>query len=137
MISQSQLLTQYPYIHTALGGLSAQAEQCLPASTVHLIRLYVSQINGCQYCKIMHEEALKDTTSQEQFTHFHKAIFEPNLASLSEFERSVLQLARQVTEVKLLTPLSNEILDEKQRLAVVAVALQINSWNRLAVGLGF
>jgi len=85
----------------------------------------------------MHEEALKDTTSQEQFTHFHKALCEPNLASLPEFERGVLQLARQVTEVKPLTPFSNDILKEKQRLAVVAVTLQINSWNRIAIGLGF
>ncbi|OCQ18787.1 hypothetical protein A7985_23165 [Pseudoalteromonas luteoviolacea] len=137
MISQSHLLTQYPYIHTALGGLSVQAEQCLPASTVHLIRLYISQLNGCQYCQIMHEDALKDTTSHAQFTRFHAAIAESDLAPLPEFEASALRLAKQVTDVKPLTELDKTQLDEKQCLAVIAITLQINSWNRIAIGLNF
>ncbi|KZN37398.1 hypothetical protein N480_14920 [Pseudoalteromonas luteoviolacea S2607] len=137
MISQPYLLTEYPHIHKALGGLSTQAEQCLTGSTVHLIRLYISQLNGCKYCQIMHEDALKDTTSHAQFTRFHKALAESNLALLPQFEASALRLAKQVTQVKPITEFDNTPLDEKQCLAVIAIALQINSWNRIAIGLGF
>ncbi|KZN44238.1 carboxymuconolactone decarboxylase family protein [Pseudoalteromonas luteoviolacea] len=137
MISQPHLLTQYPYIHKALGGLSVQAEQCLAGSTVHLIMLYISQLNGCKYCQIMHEDALKDTTSHEQFMRFRAALAESNLALLPEFEASALRLAKQVTEIKPVTEFDNTPLDEKQYLAVIAITLQINSWNRIAIGLNF
>ncbi|MCF6441609.1 carboxymuconolactone decarboxylase family protein [Pseudoalteromonas luteoviolacea] len=139
MISQSELFTHYSFIPSALATLGESGEQMLPDTTVHLLRLYVSQINGCQYCQIMHTDALQNSVPAEQFDLLLSALSSSDLSLLSAFDQAVLQLANAVTKSLPcdLAAKSQQPLTQAQQLAVVGLALQINSWNRVAIGFNF
>lgn len=139
MISQTDLFTHYTFIPSALATLGESAEQIIPDATVHLIRLYVSKINGCQYCQSMHAEALKNGVTRDVFDQMNRALTGSELSLLSPFDQAALQLAGAVTkslpfemEAKSQRPLT-----QVQQLAVIGLALQINNWNRIAIGFNF
>ncbi|AOT06424.1 carboxymuconolactone decarboxylase family protein [Pseudoalteromonas luteoviolacea] len=139
MVSQNELFTHYPFIPSALATLGESGELLIPDATVHLIRLYVSQINGCQYCQRMHAEALKNSVADEVFEQMNAALTGSELSLLTPFDQAALQLTTAVTkslpfemEAK-----SQRPLNKAQQLAVIGLALQINNWNRIAIGFNF
>jgi len=122
----------------AMFGLEAYLAKCgLEAHLLHLLKLRVSQINGCAYCIDMHWKDLKASGETEQRLYMLDAWRESPF--YSERERAALAWAEAVT---LVTEghVPDEVFEEARKqfseaelanltLAVVA----INGWNRLNI----
>jgi AhpD family alkylhydroperoxidase len=122
----------------AMFGLEAYLAKCgLESSLLHLLKLRVSQINGCAYCIDMHWKDLRAGGETEQRLYMLDAWRESPF--YSERERAALAWAEAVT---LITDgeVPDEVFEEARKqfketeladltLAVVA----INSWNRLNI----
>jgi AhpD family alkylhydroperoxidase len=122
----------------AMYGLEAYLAKCgLEASLRHLLKLRVSQINGCAYCIDMHWKDLRAGGETEQRLYMLDAWRESPF--YSERERAALAWAEAVT---LITEghAPDEVFEEARKqfseaelvnltLAVVA----INGWNRLSI----
>jgi AhpD family alkylhydroperoxidase len=122
----------------AMYGLEVYLSKCdLEASLLHLLKLRVSQINGCAYCIDMHWKDLKAGGETDQRLYMLDAWRESPF--YSERERAALAWAEAVT---LITDghAPDEVFEEARKqfsetelvnltLAVVA----INGWNRLSI----
>jgi AhpD family alkylhydroperoxidase len=104
-----------------------------------LIKIRVSQINGCGYCINSHtKDALKlGETAQRIFAL--SAWWETPFFTTEE--RIVLKLAEEVTRISQ-KGLTNEtytealnILGEKKLAQVIFATITINSWNRIAISM--
>ena len=102
-----------------------------------LIRIRVSQINGCGYCINMHtKDALKiGETTQRLFAL--SAWWETPF--FTEEEQAVLRLAEQVTLIST-EGVTDEaftnalsLLGEKKLADVIFTIITINGWNRIAI----
>lgn len=108
---------------------------------LELMRLRVSQLNGCAYCIDMHyKEAI---AAGEQDLRLYSLSVWHATSFYDEKENAVLAWAEAVT---LLTEdkITNELFEKMRRiftqeqLANLTLAVvQINSWNRLAKSFGF
>ena len=105
-----------------------------------LIKLRVSQINGCSYCINMHTKAAKKLkVSKEQLDHL-KSWNETGIYSSKE--KVALQLAENITlisEKGVSDKLYNQVREhynEKEYVDLVIIINQINMWNRLAISMG-
>jgi AhpD family alkylhydroperoxidase len=122
----------------AMFGLEAYLAKCgLESSLLHLLKLRVSQINGCAYCIDMHWKDLRAGGETEQRLYMLDAWRESPF--YSERERAAFAWAEAVT---LVTEgnVPDEVFEEARKqfketeladltLAVVA----INGWNRLNI----
>ena len=127
-----------PGAYQAMLGLETYLHQCgLDAKLLDLIRLRVSQINGCAYCLDMHWKELRAAGETEQRLYGLDAWRESPY--YTDCERAALAWAEAVT---LVTEgrVPDEVFEEAHRhfndeelanltLAVVA----INGWNRLNI----
>jgi len=104
-----------------------------------LIRVRVSQINGCGYCINTHtKDSLKlGETTQRLFAL--SAWWETPFFSAEE--QAALRLAEQVTHISQ-GGVSDEVfgaalnvLGEQKLAQVIFVAVTINSWNRIAISM--
>ncbi len=122
----------------AMFGLETYLRGCgLPVNLLHLLKLRVSQINGCAYCIDMHSKDLRAAGETEQRLYLLDAWREAPF--YSDRERAALAWAEAVTLVtqghvpdevyeQARTQFSEEEL-ANLTLAVVA----INGWNRLSI----
>jgi AhpD family alkylhydroperoxidase len=122
----------------AMYGLEVYLAKCgLEGSLLHLLKLRVSQINGCAYCIDMHWKDLKAGGETDQRLYMLDAWRESPF--YSERERAALAWAEAVT---LITQghAPDEVFEEARKqfseselvnltLAIVA----INGWNRLSI----
>jgi AhpD family alkylhydroperoxidase len=124
----------------ALLTLSALAEKSgLPASTVELVHLRASQINGCSVCVDMHARSLKQKGEPDERS-FAVAAWR-DAPYFTEPERAALALTEAVTRLSdRADPVPDAIWDEAARhfgekqLAALLLAISvINVWNRLNV----
>ncbi|WP_369639186.1 carboxymuconolactone decarboxylase family protein [Nocardia sp. JMUB6875] len=109
----------------------------LDATVRELVKIRVSQINGCLFCIDMHAtEARKEGETERRLWHLNAW---RESALFTDAERAALEYAEAATE---LGPhgVSDEIwagvekhFDEGQRAGLVAVTAQINLWNRIGV----
>jgi len=129
-----------PGIYKALAASDNQVDSFeLDTKLKELIRVRVSQINGCGYCINSHtKDALKiGETSQRLFAM--SAWWETPF--FTEEERVVLKLAEQVTKISdggVTDEVFNNalnILGEKKLAQVIFVIVTINSWNRIAIAM--
>lgn len=105
-----------------------------------LIKIRVSQINGCSYCLNMHtKEAKKLKVTDEQIDHL-SAWKETNI--YNEKEKIALELAENMTLISergvndRLYHRVREHYDEKNYVDLVMIINQINMWNRLSISMG-
>jgi AhpD family alkylhydroperoxidase len=124
------------YINSASAALR---DSSLPASTQELMRLRVSQINGCAFCTDMHiKEALEAGESQERLNMV--AVW-PEAKVFTEAERAALELAEQGTRIAdAAEGVTDEAwanaakhYDDDQLVALVTVIAIINAYNRMNV----
>ncbi|HAS42607.1 MAG TPA: carboxymuconolactone decarboxylase [Microscillaceae bacterium] len=115
-------------------------EDFLKASTIdhhlaELVKLRVSQLNGCAYCVDMHHKELKHL-GEDELRLSSLCVWE-DTSYFSDVERVVLKFAEEVT---LLTakPIASEVYDalspyfNKEEISFLTlVVTQINTWNRL------
>ena len=110
----------------------------LEHSLLDLVKMRVSQINGCAYCLDMHSKDARAAGETEQRLHLLAAWREAPL--YSPRERAALAWAEAVTLVAtndLPDALYAQVHAEFNEKAIVDLTLAIitiNGWNRLAVG---
>ena len=105
---------------------------------LHLLKLRASQINGCAFCIAMHtDEALRDGEPTERLTLLD-AWEESSL--YSDKERAALAWIEEVTLIAD-SGASKDTFDalkphfsEGEIAWLTLAAVQINSWNRMAIG---
>jgi AhpD family alkylhydroperoxidase len=104
-----------------------------------LIKIRVSQINGCGYCINSHTKDALGLGETAQRIFALSAWWETPFFTAEE--RIVLKLAEEVTRISQ-KGLTNEtytealnILGEKKLAQVIFVTLTINSWNRIAISM--
>lgn len=129
-----------PAIYQAMAASDKKVESfALDAKLKELIRIRVSQINGCGYCINMHtKDAMKiGETTQRIFAI--SAWWETPF--FTEEERAVLKLAEQVTEISnggVEDEVYNNALNflgEKKLAQAIFTIVTINSWNRIAISM--
>jgi len=129
-----------PGIYKAMAASDKQLNGFdLDAKLKELIRIRVSQLNGCGYCINTHtKDALKiGETTQRLFAI--SAWWETPF--FTEEEKAILKLAEQVTEISN-GGVSDEvynnalnILGEKKLAQAIFTIVTINSWNRIAISM--
>ncbi len=129
---------------TAQGAMKAMLEleryvhhSGLPENLLHLIKLRVSQINGCAYCIDMHSKDLRAAGETEQRLYLLDAWREAPF--YSEKERTALAWAEAVT---LITEghVPDEVYEqaraqfsEEELVNLTVAVVAINGWNHLSI----
>lgn len=140
-IAYQQTYKLQPALSKSLIELGQAAAQKIEHSLIHLVKLRVSQINGCAFCQHMHaNEARSDGEKQGR------------LDVLPAWKEAPVFTARECAALawaeKLTLLANNEIHDEdyadvreqfneEELVNLTAVIVAINAWNRIAVGFHF
>lgn len=131
-----------PALLSGLYSLDKAASQRLPPLLVHLVKLRVSQLNGCAFCLQMHStEARKDGEQQQRLDLLSAWAEAPELFSAAE--QAALHWAEKLTLLASQRPTDTDYqrvssqFSDKQLVDLTALIMSINAWNRLAVGLHF
>jgi AhpD family alkylhydroperoxidase len=109
----------------------------LPETTLYLIELRASQINGCSVCADMHARELKAAGERDERI-FTLATWRET-PYFSDAERAALALTEAATRLADRSdPVPDEVweeaarhFDETQLSALVVAIASINAWNRL------
>ncbi len=123
----------------ALQAFSATYAGRLPRTTVEMVNLRASQINGCSVCVEMHARALRQLGLPEEKV-FAVAAWRESPYFSGE-ERAALALAEALTRIADRPDgVSDEVWNEASRqyeepalAALVLAVATINTWNRLNV----
>lgn len=118
----------------SLGGYLAGCG--IEASLQELIKMRVSQINGCAYCIDMHSKDARAAGETEQRLYALSAWRETPF--FTDRERAALAWAEHVTRIS--DGVSDEIFEatraqftEQEIANLTWVTVAINSWNRIAI----
>ena len=130
---------------TAEGAIQAMyaletylASSTLDAHLIHLIKMRVSQINGCAYCIDMHNREARHDGERQQRLDLVSVWRETNF--FDERERAVLGWTEALTHISETNAPDADyealaaVFDEKERVAVTLAIGAINAWNRIAIG---
>ncbi|HEV2782381.1 MAG TPA: carboxymuconolactone decarboxylase family protein [Actinophytocola sp.] len=115
------------------------ANSTLPATIKELVKLRVSQLNGCGFCVDMHSHDLKAAgeTDERLFT----VVAWREAPYFTEQERAALALAEEATRLgpegvsDAVWDKAKEQFDEQTLAALVVAIATINAWNRYGVTL--
>lgn len=130
-----------PAAYTALNGLNKYLETTgVDKLQAELIKIRVSQINGCAYCVNHHsKDALK--LGAEPRKLFLVGVWKEAPNVFSEEERTVLAIAEEITLIHQLG-LSEELYQqslglfgEEKTAQIIMIAITINAWTRIGVAL--
>jgi AhpD family alkylhydroperoxidase len=130
----------FPKAMQAMLALNASTEESgLPKSTIKLVHLRVSQINGCSLCVDMHAREMRHEGEAEDRL-FAVAAWR-DAPYFTDAERAALALAECVTRLSdRPDPVPDDIwneaarhYDEKGLAALLLTIAAINVWNRLNV----
>jgi AhpD family alkylhydroperoxidase len=122
----------------ALLALQAEVDRGpLPPSTLDLVKVRASQLNGCAYCIDMHTKDARQRGESEQRLYALNAWRETPF--FSDRERAALEWAEAVTQIagshvpdELYERARREFTDE-ELVALTFAVVAINGWNRLAI----
>ncbi len=127
-----------PGVYDAMEALEKYLGSCgLEESLLHLVRLRVSQINGCAYCLDMHWKDLRALEESEQRLYSLDAWRE--CPYYTERERAALAWAEAVTQVTeghvpdAVYEEARRLFSEKELADLTLTVTAINSWNRLSI----
>jgi len=122
----------------AMLGIEHYLQQCgLEESLQNLIKLRVSQINGCAYCIDMHWKDLRAAGESEQRLYGLDAWEESPY--YTERERAALTWAESVTNIQEghvpdgVFERVKEFFNDKELADLTLAVTAINSWNRLSI----
>ncbi|MEO9256177.1 MAG: carboxymuconolactone decarboxylase family protein [Tepidiformaceae bacterium] len=112
----------------------------LDPKIIDLVKIRVSQINGCAFCLDMHTREAREHGETERRIYnipsWHEAPF------FTDKERAALLLAEAVTNVSQ-THVPDAIydeaaksLDESELIGTILAAVLMNSWNRISISTG-
>ena len=122
----------------AMLGIEHYLQQCgLEESLLHLLKLRVSQLNGCAYCIDMHWKDLRAIGESEQRLYGLDAWEESPY--YTDRERAALAWAESVTNIQdghvpdsVFEKVKN-VFSEKELADLTLAVTAINSWNRLSI----
>jgi AhpD family alkylhydroperoxidase len=122
----------------AMLGIEHYLQQCgLEESLLHLIKLRVSQLNGCAYCIDMHWKDLRATGESEQRLYGLDAWEESPY--YTDRERAAFAWAESVTNIQdghvpdaVFEHVKN-FFNDKELADLTLAVTAINSWNRLSI----
>jgi AhpD family alkylhydroperoxidase len=127
-----------PGVYDAMDALDKYLASCgIEESLLHLVRLRVSQINGCAYCLDMHWKDLRGLGETEQRLYSLDAWRE--CPYYTERERAALAWAEEVTLVAeghvpdAVYEEARRHLGERELADLTLAVAAINSWNRLSI----
>jgi AhpD family alkylhydroperoxidase len=131
-------ITTAPDGYKAMVGLETYLARCgLEINLIHLIKLRVSQINGCAYCIDMHWKDLRAAGESEQRLYGLDAWRESPY--YTDRERAALDWAEAVTLIAT-THVGDDVYDrvrthfsEKELADLTIAVATINAWNRIAI----
>lgn len=109
-------------------------------TTRELIKIRVSQINGCAFCLNTHTADARKMGETEQRIYCLSAWSECDF--YTNEEKAAIELAEHITLVPSKRVPENlydhvrKYYDEKQYVDLVLVINQINSWNRISIAMG-
>jgi AhpD family alkylhydroperoxidase len=124
----------------ALQGLGNAVKQAaIPETTLYLVELRASQINGCGVCVDIHTRELKH--AGESDARINAVAAWRDTSYFTEAERAALALTEAATRLSdRPDPVSDDVwdeaachYDEPQLAALVLAIANINTWNRLNV----
>ena len=132
------LSKQHPDAYQRLIALSAEADRAVEAAGLapilgDLVKIRVSQLNGCAFCLRMHT---RDAVAKGETTD-RLAVLPAWWESqyFTDAERSALAVAEQVTDIA--SPVRHAVVEgaltPEQTSAVAWLAVVMNSWNRVAI----
>ena len=142
MLAQANIFKLIPDAYQAQLAFDRASEEAAEAAgldklLLELVKIRTSQLNGCAYCLRMHtRDALEHGETTDRLAVV-AAWWESQY--FTEQERAALTIAEQVVGIGSLHTAPapavdvTAALDEKQVAAVAAVAVSINTWNRLAI----
>lgn len=105
-----------------------------------LIKIRVSQINGCAFCLNMHATEAREIGETEQRINCISAW--EDCAFYTDAEKVAFELAEHITHISTkrvpdeLYQQVREFYSEKEYSELVFIINQINSWNRLSISMG-
>ena len=124
----------------ALQGIGKALKQAdISATTLYLVELRASQINGCGVCVDMHSRELKQAGEPDE--RINTVAAWRDVSYFSEAERAALALTEAATRLAdRPDPVPDDVwddaarhYDEAQLAALVLAIAAINAWNRLNV----
>lgn len=122
----------------AMLGIEQYLQQCgLEKPLQELIKLRVSQLNGCAYCIDMHWKDLRAAGESEQRLYGLDAWEESPY--YTDRERAALAWAESVTNIQdghvpdAVFEKARSFFDEKELADLTLAVTAINSWNRLSI----
>ena len=129
---------QHPDLYQRLADLSKQADAVVAAAGLdpllgELVKLRVSQINGCAFCLRMHtRDALAKGETTDRLAVI-SAWWESQY--FTAIERDALALAEQVTYLDRPGRHHSDegALTDEQASAVACLTVVMNAWNRVAI----
>ncbi|MDQ0925704.1 AhpD family alkylhydroperoxidase [Pseudarthrobacter sp. W1I19] len=133
---------QHPTLWRALNGLGLKVREAAEAAgldetTVELLRVRVSQLNGCAYCLDLHVREAMEAGETAQRLAVLPAWRETAL--FTEKERAALALAESITELPGHSvqgheeAYAREHLSEEEFSAVSWLAIAMNAFNRVSI----
>ena len=141
-MSRVNLSKKHPAVYQRMTALNGAAQDAVTSAgldpkLVELVKIRVSQINGCAFCLRMHTRdavALGETGDRLAVL---AAWWESQYFSATE--QAALALAEQVTRLSVpeRADLDTSALTEEQISAVSWLAVVMNSWNRIAIRSGY
>lgn len=105
-----------------------------------LIKLRVSQINGCLYCLDMHTKAAKKLKASDE--EIEQLLFWKDSNNYSPKEKVAFELAENVTCIaengvdEELYQRVREFYNEKEYVDLILIINQVNMWNRISIAMG-
>ncbi|MEE2023466.1 carboxymuconolactone decarboxylase family protein [Alkalimonas mucilaginosa] len=137
-LSTAQLYQLQPQLMKSLLALGEAAAQALEAPLVHLVKLRVSQLNGCAFCMQLHAaEARKEGEAQLRLDLL-AAWRETELFSMREQAAlnwaeslTLLADAKEVSEA--VYQQANQQFSAEELASLTALTIEINGWNRIAI----
>ncbi len=132
------LPTILPAAYAAMAELDRSAHEHLDARTIELVKLRVSQVNGCAYCLDMHACKLRDELGESQQRLDVLAAWR-EVPFFDERERAALALAESVTRLgeggvpDEVWDAAAAVFDERELACLLTAAIAINAWNRVAI----
>lgn len=141
-MTQVNLSKQHPAAYQGVLALNQEAEAAvaragLDAKLAELVKIRVSQLNGCAFCLRMHTRDALDKGETTDRLAVVAAWWESQY--FTEQERAALALAEDVTELPVPErhEWDNGALNDEQVSAISWLAIVMNTWNRIAIRSGY
>ena len=130
-----------PDLYEAMHGLQERVDGGdLEQGLLEMVRLRVSQLNGCSFCVNLHANAARE--AGESDARLHMVAAWRHARSLTPRERAALRWCEMLTGLAL-APATDEPLAELREhfsdpeiVTLTWAVAAINAWNRIAVPLG-